>query len=486
MSEYVSKNGLFYSQDLHTVYGIDKLSDSFTGRIPYGAHSIDEEAFSGCDLEDFSLPDSITAIGPRAFENSRALKKVKLPSQLTLLPPFLFAGCSNLEKVTMPNVIDGLSEGLFAGCSSLKDIPFRAGIKSLPVSVFEGCSSLKSLVIPATVERIESRAAADCTELMTVVLPANLQYLAEDAFEGCDSIHNIRLNGANEKFYVDEDGCLYENADEGAKLRLKAEKFQNDEVSFYSNDVENGKEEFFTDEGLFEEEDSSFSAEVTAEEFTENTESIENTETEEKTMDDSMNDTYEEIIAEQHQANLPTEVSINPDELEALFSKDSKNEQPQETVPEFADPKTKILLSSSKYSKIVDWETSGDPREDTELFVIAEKTVTDENNAESISPKLMKCCEKFARIQDFKKIIILSGLPADNDEFMQFLYPFMTQRNVVFACDATSPATLSEYARKICDSCRISLAKDALLDQRKKIGIKNNSLIKLVIQDLYN
>ena len=74
---YVQKNGLLYTEDLKTIIGIDTSSSDFTGRVPYGAHSIVSEAFAGCACESISLPDSVDDLPDGLFENLTELKSVK-------------------------------------------------------------------------------------------------------------------------------------------------------------------------------------------------------------------------------------------------------------------------------------------------------------------------------------------------------------------------------------------------------------------------
>ena len=62
MSSYIKKNGLLYSEDLHTVLGVDDTSTEFNGRVPFGAHKIDDDVFSDCPYESISLPDSVTEL----------------------------------------------------------------------------------------------------------------------------------------------------------------------------------------------------------------------------------------------------------------------------------------------------------------------------------------------------------------------------------------------------------------------------------------
>ena len=531
MGSYIKKNGLLYSQDMHTVLGVDDTSSDFTGRIPFGAHRIDDDVFSECPYESISLPDSITELGNHVFENSLALEKVKLSSALKTLPPYLFAGCGALTKVTMPTYVETFPEGLFKNCESLPEIPFRAGLTKLAPSVFEGCTSLKSLVIPNTVTRIEAKAAAGCTSLESVVFPASLDFIAPDAFEGCNSIHNIRIDGESNKFYVGEDGCLYEVGD-GDKLVVKAYGVQSQSVSFFKDNVDD-EPVFPSDDEEFEEDDT-FSAEIGASE--EETQAVETgtvvepelqtkpepvfdvkneDEGETQIMEDNAVDSMlADILGEEKERNAVAEevavsaqeteilsetmsvisdstqgndVAITNDELEKLFAKNEQDELATHNAdnPEVLDSKAQILTDSVGLSYIIDCEPAGKMPEENELYVIAEKLAHGEDGKDFFSSKLITCCKTLARIHDYKKIIMLYDLPIDNDEFMEFFKHFISKKNVILACEAESPSKLSDYGKKICDLARISLKKEELSEQRNSASIKTESLVKLVIRDKY-
>lgn len=522
---YITKNGLVYSNDLRTVLGVDTTNNEFTGQIPYGPKYIEDEVFGDCPYANITMPDSMETLGAALFENSKNLVNVKLPANVKELPPYLFSGCSALAKVTMPNMVNGFSEGLFNGCCSLIDIPFRAGIKELPESCIAGCSSVKSLVIPGTVEVIGNGAAAGCTGLVTLVLPAALKELAEDAFEGCNSIRNIRIDDMNPKFYVnEEDGCLYERTTEGDKLRIAIAGIEKATVSFFDNQLEEklsdrdvSEDAFFTNE-FPEEEDEDFSAEITAAEVSYCSDEIEDEITESDNTENEnieiganegevamITDGYEveneemdvksvlsDIMEDDDNINAAEpdeEVSI--DELDKLFSSNTTLKTPEEVAAENAannelDGKTKILVDTVGFSSVIECEPEGEVPEDGELFVVAEKTVTNAAGERCFTEKLINCVKKFAKTQDFKRIILLADLPVDNEEFMRFYHIQMSQKNIILACEAPSPAKLSDYAKMICEESRISLEREELVEQRNKINTKNNSLIKLVIQDKYN
>ena len=518
MSEaYIKKNGLLYSPDSRTILGVDDSSTEFTGRVPFGAHYIDDEVFSDCPYESVFLPDSLKSLGNSLFSNSKNLEKVKLPSSIKELSPYLFSGCEALVKVTMPNVLTEFPEGLFYGCSSLQEIPFRAGITKLPENVFAGCTSLKSLIVPASVTEIDSCAAANCTGLESLVIPSGIKNIAEDAFAGCTSLHNIRIDGESDLFFVNrEDGCLYKHSEGGDVLVIKAYGVQKQTVSFFKDTVDDEPVEAPEDEE--EDDDDLFSAEIgtsDAELESVDMEKEVNNMSDENNLDSMLAD----IMGEEKERNsTPVDVgvsaqesavlsetmevmadstvgsntgAITTDELEKLFSKNVTEEmstqKSEEEVkePNALDSKTKILTDTVELSKVLTFEPTGETPEDADLFVIAEKTVTNANGEKDFSKKLLSCCETFAKIHDFKRVILLAGLPLDNEEFMQFYFHYINKRNVILACEAASPSALSDYGREICEQSRISLDKAELAEQRKRATMKTHTLIKLVIRDKY-
>ncbi len=428
--------------------------------------------------------------------------EIKLPPEETELEAYLFAGCKNLKKVIMPNSLKGFPEGLFQGCSSIEDIPFRAGIDEIHEKTFEGCSSLKSIVFPPTINAIRSRACADCTSLETVVLPDRIYALADDVFEGCNNIHNIRIAESNKLFYINEkDGCLYERNVEGDDiLKIRIAGVSEANVGFYKENVDDESDNFYTDENIDEEDDTFFGSEADIDI---------NIKGDEKMAEDNVDDILADIMGEEKERNeISADIGISDEESAVLSEMMDVMSEPSTTKGAYVsedelanltasheqdvkadekadeetadinelDGKTQILVDSVANSKVVICEPADEAPADFDLFVISEK--------EDFSDKLIACAQKIARIQDFRRIIFLSGLPLDNEEFMQFYFHYINKRNVLLACEAEGPSTLSDYCKTICEQSRINLEKEELIEQRKRIGVKNNNLIKLIVRDV--
>ena len=473
MDNYISKNGLLFSKDSHKLLSVEnKMAETIT-----------------------------------------------LPQDVTELPPYLFEGCTKLTRVSLPIRIDAFPEGLFKDCYSLKDIPFRAGITHLAKSVFENCSSIRAVVVPNTVTTIGSRAFAGCSALETIVLPGGIYDIAPDAFEGCNSVHNIRINGEGGLIYINkDDGCLYLADDEGDRLVISVCNVENNEIEFFKENVDDEPVEADA-EDEFEDDDTFFSTEIGATEEEaadmEKTE-IETAKDEETGMEhnemDSMlsqimddqkerhNSTDDIGVSEEESKALSGAIEVmsdnkkvsnsyvSNDELASLFEKGEAEERAtrKKSADEGSDdPKIETFKQAAKLYKILEFTPNEKAPEEAVLYVVAEKTVTDADGNEAFSSKLIACCSKFARIHDFARVVLLYGLPFENDEFKQFYHQFIAKKNIILACEAERASELSEFGHQVCDLSRISLDKDELREQRKNASIKSNMLIKLVIRDKY-
>lgn len=519
---FVKKNGLLYSEDLHTVVGIDSSSNEFTGRVPYGARAIEDEVFADSMYESISLPDSVKNLGACLFGNCTKLQKVKLPATLEELSPYMFSGCTALTKVTLPDNLKSFSEGLFFGCSALTEIPFRVGVTELPSFVFSGCDSIRALVIPDSIKKIDSKAIANCKNLESVVLPAGIEDIAEDAFEGCNSLHNIRLSDSNRLFFTNpEDGCLYKHTATGDVCVIKIYAVEKQKVNFFEETVD---EDIVVSDEEDIEEDDIFSAEIGAsDDELESIGDILGEEPEKTTQEEITNmennevdSIFADIMSDEKQRTETTSDSVgiseqesqvlsemmdvmknnvvdNPidsgakvtmEELEKLSIKEDSAPASDQGDNVKSDTKTSILIDAVKFSKVIECTPAGTPAENPDLFVIAESLSKDAAGNDCFSPKLEACAKKIAALQDFTRVILLAGLPVENDEFMHFYYPFMSKKNILLACDAVSPSALSDYCKTICEQSRISLDKEMLSEQRKRVNVKNDTLIKLVIKDI--
>lgn len=147
--------------------------------------------FSGCDsLETLELPDSITKIGLRAFENS-GLKSIKLSSSLTTLENLLFDGCLYLSDVDFGN---------------------NESLTALSYGLFQNCKSLKSVNIPSSVTKYASKVFA-YSALESLEIGEKVDTFGDNPFLGCSNL-KLTVNEKNDTVILDNNGVLYSEDNE--------------------------------------------------------------------------------------------------------------------------------------------------------------------------------------------------------------------------------------------------------------------------------
>ena len=100
-AEYKSIDGNLYTKDGKTLlqYAIGKTSDSFT--IPDSVTSIGERAFYDCDgLMSVVIGGSVTSIGDDAFYDCDGLTSVVIGGSVTSIGNDAFYGCDRLTSIT--------------------------------------------------------------------------------------------------------------------------------------------------------------------------------------------------------------------------------------------------------------------------------------------------------------------------------------------------------------------------------------------------
>lgn len=150
-----------------------------------------EYSFYGCtSLTTVNIPEGITTIPNRCFQNCSSLSPISLPSKLTTLGEYAFSGCTSITQIKLPTTVTLIDDGCFYSCSSLQTINInQLSITTLHQSCFSGCTQLNGIQIPSSVTSIESSCFENCSSWSgTLTLPSNLTYIGGWAFNNCSSL----------------------------------------------------------------------------------------------------------------------------------------------------------------------------------------------------------------------------------------------------------------------------------------------------------
>ncbi|MBQ4508348.1 MAG: leucine-rich repeat protein [Paludibacteraceae bacterium] len=181
-----------------------KIDPSHTSQWPYQQSVIDipaEVTFEGVryavtaisdycfrdakNLEQLTIPTSVTEVGASIMDGTPRLKKVVIPESVTKIGWLAFCR-SGIEEVWIPASSNNWNEsGAFQESHNLRTVHFANGITKIGDSMFRGCDALQTLTIPDGVTGIGNGAFSGCTGLSEIHLPAALDVIFPRMFYGC-------------------------------------------------------------------------------------------------------------------------------------------------------------------------------------------------------------------------------------------------------------------------------------------------------------
>ncbi|MBR3895217.1 MAG: leucine-rich repeat protein [Clostridia bacterium] len=145
-------------------------------------------------IEEVIIPEGVKSIGPYAFANLTALKKVTLPSTLERIDYGAFLGCTSLTTVNGIEHVKLINENAFYNCNLLGTLTFGNAI-AISNYAFANNKNLTAVVLPAGTQSIGAFAFAGDTSLATITIHAEKLKLGQYAFSDC-AITEIAINAA--------------------------------------------------------------------------------------------------------------------------------------------------------------------------------------------------------------------------------------------------------------------------------------------------
>jgi hypothetical protein len=181
-SAYIEQDGILYNKNKTKLisYPAGKTTSSFS--IPNSVTAIGERAFASCvKLTSITIPNSVTSIGNAPFSNCTSLTVINVDSgsinyssdqgvlynkNKTML--IAYPAGKSASSFNIPNGVTAIGERAFASCVKLTSITIPNSVTSIGIGAFSGCVNLTSIIIPNSVTSIENGAFSLCNGLISV------------------------------------------------------------------------------------------------------------------------------------------------------------------------------------------------------------------------------------------------------------------------------------------------------------------------------
>lgn len=119
-------------------------------------------------MTSFTIPETVTSIGYKAFECCTKLRSIDIPEGVTTIEYATFFHCDSLTSITIPESVRAIRMDAFYGCGKLTSIDIPESTTTIEEETFRGCKSLTSITIPSNVASIGDFAFRGCTALRDV------------------------------------------------------------------------------------------------------------------------------------------------------------------------------------------------------------------------------------------------------------------------------------------------------------------------------
>ena len=178
--------------------------------IPDSVTHIGHWAFNQCEnLFAITIPASVTHIGPSPFIDS-GIRKIKCESPLFEVDDYALYSKgkkailaffnSDASEFTIPDSVTHIGDKAFYECDGLTAITIPDSVTHIGESAFRRCRNLSSITIPDSVTHIDELAFEGCYKLDSITIPDSVTHIGDWALDVDDTTSIIIPQGSRAKF----------------------------------------------------------------------------------------------------------------------------------------------------------------------------------------------------------------------------------------------------------------------------------------------
>ena len=153
------------------------------------------------DLENITIPTTVSVIGDNAFEGCGKLTTVDIPDNILAVVDYAFADCMRLSNVKFnpTSKCTFIGHNAFAK-TNLSKIVVPGSVKAIGPGAFYWCSNLKEAIFLEGVEDFGGTTFVECRNLSYVSLPRTFKSFGHYTFQNCKKLERLYYSGTAKEF----------------------------------------------------------------------------------------------------------------------------------------------------------------------------------------------------------------------------------------------------------------------------------------------
>lgn len=179
-----------------------------SGGADWTVTEIMDEAFRESTITSVVFPNTVTAIGNRAFYLCTSLSgTVVIPNSVNTVGYTAFCRCDRMTEVVLPEKDVTYGNECFMTTGLTGTLVLPEGLTVVSNGMFRNNDKLTNIVIPNTVTTIMADAFSYCGILETVQIPSSVTTIERNPFNSCEKIESVSVEDGNPVF-DSENNCI--------------------------------------------------------------------------------------------------------------------------------------------------------------------------------------------------------------------------------------------------------------------------------------
>lgn len=129
----------------------------------------------------FTVPSFVTTIGYSAMRGG-SLTSIILHDDITSIENYAFSG-NPIVEFSFPKLITNVPASAFYSCQKLEKVRFTENITTISGNAFNSCIKLKTVILPKSLKIIKDHAFMRCTSLTSISLPEGITTIEDGVFQ---------------------------------------------------------------------------------------------------------------------------------------------------------------------------------------------------------------------------------------------------------------------------------------------------------------